>query len=141
VVLEQRLKSYKKALKEAGIAFSSALVLSAPPTREGGYEIMRALLERQPQVKAAICYNDVVAFGALSALGERGLHAGRDFALMGFDNVLDAARSNPPLNTVDIQPDELGEQAAAILLARIEEPQRPRQKYLAKPRLTLRQSA
>jgi LacI family transcriptional regulator len=140
VVLEQRLKGYKMALKEAGIAFNSALVLSAPPTREGGYEIMRALLDRQPQVKAAICYNDVVAFGALSALGERGLHAGKDFALMGFDNVLDAARSNPPLSTMDVRPGELGENAAALLLARIEDPAQPRQVQLIQPRLLARQS-
>ncbi|MFX8758771.1 substrate-binding domain-containing protein, partial [Acinetobacter baumannii] len=89
---------------------------------------------------AAVCYNDIVAFGALSALGERGLKAGTDFGLIGFDNVLDAAHSNPPLSTIDIRPGELGERAAGVLLSRIAEPGRPRQEYLAEPRLLIRQS-
>ena len=59
---------------------------------------------------------------------------------MGFDNVLDAAHSNPPLSTVDIRPSELGEQAAAILLARIEDPGLAKRQYLALPKLVLRQS-
>ncbi len=101
---------------------------------------MNALLDARPQVKAAVCYNDLAAFGALSALGERGLRAGTDFALMGFDNVLDAAHSNPPLSTVDIRPSELGEQAASILLSRIEDPQHDKRQYLALPKLVLRQS-
>jgi LacI family transcriptional regulator len=139
-VLDQRLQGYKAALAQAGIAFDERWVFAANPTRAGGYGTMNALLDAQPQVKAAVCYNDLVAFGALSALGERGLRAGTDFALMGFDNVLDAAHSNPPLSTVDIRPSELGEQAAAILLSRIEDPNQNKRQYLALPKLMLRQS-
>lgn len=139
-VLDQRLHGYQSALAQAGIAFDERLVFATNPTRAGGYETMQALLELRPPIRAAVCYNDLVAFGALSALGERGLRAGSDFALMGFDNVLDAAHSNPPLSTVDIRPSELGEQAAAILLARIEDPGQAKRQYLARPELVLRQS-
>ena len=140
VTLQQRIAGYRTALTESAIAFDPALVLSANPNRQGGHYTMCALLDIRPRVSAAVAYNDIVAFGALSALGERGLRAGKDFALMGFDNVLDAAHSNPPLSTVDIRPNELGEHAAAILLARIAEPNRARQTYLAAPDLVLRQS-
>jgi LacI family transcriptional regulator len=140
-VLEQRLNGYKSALAKAGVAFDPHLVFAANPTRQGGHDTMVELLAARQFINAAVCYNDLVAFGALSALGERGLHAGKDFALMGFDNVLDAAHSNPPLSTVDIRPGDLGEQAAALLLARIAEPGRARQRFLAEPRLVLRQSA
>src|SRR5882672_5272104 len=101
VVLEQRLQGYRAALVHAGVPFEPGLVFAATTNRQGGYGAMRALLDRAPQVTAAVCYSDIVAFGALSALGERGLRAGADgadFALMGFDNVLDAAHSNPPLS-------------------------------------------
>ena len=139
-VLDQRLQGYKAALAKAGISFDENLVFASNPTRAGGYATMKALLDLRPPVNAAVCYNDVAAFGALSALGERGLHAGTDFALMGFDNVVDAAHSNPPLSTVDIRPGELGEHAASILLARIEDPGQPKRQYLAVPNLVLRQS-
>jgi LacI family transcriptional regulator len=139
-VLEQRLEGYKAALADAGVGYDGGLVVAANPTREGGYQAIRSVLDARPPVKAAVCYNDLVAFGALSALGERGLRAGSDFALMGFDNVLDAAHSNPPLSTMDVRPSELGEHAASILLARIRNPDEPRQRYVAQPRLVLRQS-
>jgi LacI family transcriptional regulator len=139
-VLEQRMLGYKLALEDAGIAFDDRLVFAADPTRQGGYEAMSTLLGVRPPIKAAVCYNDLVAFGALSALGERGLRAGTDFALIGFDNVVAAAQSNPPLSTVDIRPSDLGEQAASILLRRIETPDHAKQQYLAEPRLLLRQS-
>jgi LacI family transcriptional regulator len=140
VVLEQRLKGFKAALSERKLKFDETLFFGANPTRQGGYETMNLLLETKSRATAAVCYNDIVAFGAMSALGERGLRAGADFALMGFDNVLDAAHSNPPLSTVDIRPSDLGEQAAALLLGRIQEPHRARQIFLAEPRLLLRQS-
>ena len=140
-VLEQRLKGYKAAYSEAGIDFDERHVFVCNPTRAGGHDTMLEIIDKHPGLKAAVCYNDLVAFGALQALGERGQRAGRDFALMGFDNVLDATHSNPPLSTVDIRPNELGEQAATLLLARIKNPELSKQRYVAEPHLVLRQSA
>jgi LacI family transcriptional regulator len=141
VVFTQRLAGYKRALFEKGMKFSEDLVFNANPSRTGGYEAMNALLSKKPGLKAAVSYNDAVAFGVLSALGEKGLRAGTDFALMGFDNIMDTAHSNPPLSTVDIRPSELGEHAAAILLQRIQEPDAKRLLYTALPTLLLRQTA
>ena len=141
IVLDQRLAGYRRALDAAGIPFDGQRVFGSRPNREGGHAAMAALLASRPAIKAAVSYNDLVAFGALSALGERGMRAGDGFALMGFDNVLDAAHANPPLSTVDVQPSLLGEQAAALLLARIEQPDLPAQRFLGEPRLVLRQSA
>lgn len=139
-MLGERAQAYRAALQTHGIAFDPGLVLEAHPNRQAGHAAMKQLLARHPPVRAALCYNDIVAFGALSALGEQGLRAGPDFALLGFDNVLDAAHANPPLSTVDMAPPELGRQAAGLLLARMAEPQRERQVWLAPPRLLLRQS-
>ncbi|HEX6707191.1 MAG TPA: LacI family DNA-binding transcriptional regulator [Albitalea sp.] len=139
IVLEQRLKGYKAALAARKVKPNPALMIASKPNREGGYDTMQALLKTK--ATAAICYNDVVAFGALAALGERGLRAGADFALVGFDNVLDAAHSNPPLSTVDVHPGQLGEHAAGFLLGRITDPSLARQVYIAEPTLRIRQSA
>jgi LacI family transcriptional regulator len=141
VVLEQRLKGYKRALSARKIKLDPDLLVSSNPTRQGGYETMRTLLAKEPRVKAAICYNDVVAFGALAALGESGLRAGQDFALIGFDDVMASEHSNPPLSTVNVHPGELGEHAAELLLARIKDPTLKRQIYVAEPNLVIRQSA
>jgi LacI family transcriptional regulator len=140
VVYEQRLRGYRSALAAAGLAIDERLIIAADPNRSGGRDAMTTALRMRPRPTAAVCYNDIVAFGALTALGEQGLRAGDDFALIGFDNVLDAAHSNPPLSTVDIRPGELGEHAAAALMARIADPSINRQVFLAEPKLLLRQS-
>lgn len=139
-VYDQRLRGYSKALAAAGIALDERLVVSSDPSRAGGRQAMAAMLQIKPRPTAAVCYNDITAFGALTALGDQGLRAGSDFALVGFDNVVDAAHSNPPLSTVDIRPSQLGEHAAGALLARIADPAIKRQVYLAEPTLLLRQS-
>lgn len=140
VTYDQRIRGYGKALTAAGIAIDETLVVRSDPSRPGGRDAMVSMLKLRPRATAALCYNDITAFGALAALGEQGLRAGADFALIGFDNVLDAAHSNPPLSTVDIRPSELGEHAAAALMARIADPTIMRQVYLAEPKLVLRQS-
>lgn len=140
VVYDQRLRGYGKALEAAGLPLDEKLIVGSDPSRPGGREAMATMLTKKPRPTAAVCYNDITAFGALTALGDQGLRAGVDFALIGFDNVVDAAHSNPPLSTVDIRPSELGEHAAAALMARIANPAIKRQIYLAEPRLLLRQS-
>lgn len=141
VVFTQRLAGYRRAIESKGLTYAEDLVFCANPNREGGHGAATALLSKVPAITAAVCYNDIVAFGALSAFGEKGLRVGSDFSLMGFDNVLDSAHSNPPLSTVDVRPRELGEQAAAILLQRIQDPGVKRLVYTAKPSLVLRQTA
>ncbi len=141
VVFNQRTDGYKRALKQKNIPYREELVFNSNPSREGGYQAMKDLLSKHPSLKAVVCYNDIVAFGALSALGEAELIAGKDFALIGFDNILDTAHSNPPLSTIDIHPGKIGEQAATILLERIKNPDAKRMVYSAKPDLLLRQTA
>ena len=140
VVYEQRLRGYTRALKAAGLRFDERLVIGSDPNRSGGRAAMDALLALKSPPAAAVCYNDITAFGAIVSLGEHGLKPGTDFAILGFDNVIAAEHSNPPLSTIDIRPSELGEHAAATLMARIDNPKLKRQVFLAEPRLLLRQS-
>jgi LacI family transcriptional regulator len=140
VVYEQRLSGYRKALEAEAIALDERLIVESDPNRPGGRDAMARMLRLKPKPTAAVCYNDISAFGAMTALGDQGLRAGKDFALVGFDNVVDAAHSNPPLSTIDVRPGELGERAAAALMARIAQPGIKRQLYLAEPQLVLRQS-
>ncbi|MCW5255132.1 LacI family DNA-binding transcriptional regulator [Verminephrobacter aporrectodeae] len=140
-VLQQRLDGYKDALHAHRVGFDPDLIVTSPPTREGGHAAMLHLLSTHKRVKAAVCYNDLTAFGALSALGDCGLRAGTDFALVGFDNILDSAHSNPPLSTVDVKSEVIGAEAAQLLLARIKAPGTRVRRFVQAPALVLRQSA
>jgi len=140
-VFNDRLAGYRDALKKHRLKEHPELLCPALPTRQGGYDALQRLLDVQPRATAAVCYNDITAFGALAALGERGIAVGRDFAIMGFDGLLDTAHSNPPLSTVDIRPGALGEAAASLMLERLSRPDTDRLRYVATPELLLRASA
>ena len=141
VVFDDRLVGYRDALKKHRLKENADLLCPALPTRQGGYDALQRLLEVEPRATAAVCYNDITAFGAMAALGERGIAVGRDFAIMGYDGLLDTAHSNPPLSTVDIRPGALGEAAASLMLERLSKPETDRQRFVAAPRLLLRASA
>lgn len=139
-VYGERLSGYRKAIELAGLRFDERLVSPAEPNRSGGRAAMAKILGMKLRPSAAVCYNDVSAFGAMTALGDVGMRAGNDFALIGFDNLIDAENANPPLSTVDIRPGELGERAASALMTRIASPEVERQVYICEPHLVLRQS-
>jgi LacI family transcriptional regulator len=138
---EQRRSGYERAMRSYNLPFSHDWIINVPPTRGGGQEGIRQALAMTQRPTASVCYNDVVAFGALSALDERGIKVGRDFAVVGFDGVAATEHSNPPLSTVGVEPSYLGEIAAEILLKRLREPAASPLKHLAMPQLIVRQSS
>ena len=140
-VYELRRRGFARAMRDHGLNIEDEWLIDIPPTRDGGRAGIRQALALRSRPTAAICYNDIVAFGALSELGERGLSAGRDLAIVGFDGVADGAHSNPPLTTVSVDPARLGESAAQLLFTRLRDPESPPLRHLAQPRLIIRQSS
>ncbi len=136
----ERMEGYQRALARFGLQFDPCLVLPAPPTRRGGYDNVQRLLEIENRPTAALCFNDVVALGVIEALQHAGVRAGKEFGVVGFNNVPDAAQSLPGLTTVDTSPRELGETAAELLLKRIEQRDSPIRTVILQPRLIVRQS-
>ena len=67
-----------------------------------------------------------------------GLEAGRDFSLIGCDDVREAAQWYPALTTVKNFQDEMGRKAAEFLIRRIAEPQAPIATLRLTPELVLR---
>jgi LacI family transcriptional regulator len=60
-----------------------------------------------------------MAIGALSALKDLGLAAGRDVAIIGHDNLPASAFTDPPLSTMEIAAPDVGRQLAEMLIARL----------------------
>ena len=118
-VHEDRRAGWEQALRHAGLPVDPALAVESNPNRDGGALALRRVLALPEPPTAALCFNDVVAIGAIYALEGLGLAAGRDFAVVGFDDIADARLIHPPLTTVAVESRRLGEHAAAILLERL----------------------
>ncbi|MBZ9935890.1 LacI family DNA-binding transcriptional regulator [Mesorhizobium sp. BR1-1-16] len=125
IAQNDRCGGYQAALAAADIPFDRSLVIEGPPNRDCGLNAIGHVLDMAEPATAALCFNDVVAFGVLSGLERRGLAAGRDFALVGFDDVAEARHTNPPLTTVHVDTGALGERAAHQVLRMIHGDTRP----------------
>jgi LacI family transcriptional regulator len=137
---QERMEGYQRALNRLAIPFDPELVIPCAPTRRCGSQGLQQLLTVTDPPTAAVCYNDVVALGAMEALQNFGIRPGKDFGVVGFNNVPDAAQSLPGLTTVDTSARELGRTAAELLLKRIEQPNSPIRTVILQPRLIVRQS-
>ena len=66
------------------------LINAAGNQREEGAEAAAHALDRLDRATAILCTSDVLALGVLDALRVRGLQAGRDVSVTGFDDIPEA---------------------------------------------------
>ena len=114
-----RLEGWRTSMQAAGLDASDAWVEVADFSAESGELAMARLLERV-EPDAVFAGNDVVAFGAMTALRAAGRDVPGDVAVAGFDDIPLARHAMPPLTTVRLPAVEMGRQAAERLIARIE---------------------
>lgn len=136
-----RLRGLISILEKHRIPLDEALMVKTAVTRSGGFTAIQKVLTSEVPPTAVLCYNDVVAFGVMLGLRSCHLEPGRDVAVVGFDDVYEASLWNPSLSTVAATPIQMGQQAANLLLKRIEEPERPTQQVILPSTLVIRASS
>lgn len=116
-----RFEGYRQGLEAAGLAYDPALVVTADPwTRSTGAEAMEWLLDSGVGVDGVFAMNDAVAFGALHVLHSRKVAVPEEIAVIGFDDVDDAAFYEPPLSSVAAGQAQIARDAVRLLVERIE---------------------
>jgi DNA-binding LacI/PurR family transcriptional regulator len=119
----RRWKAIREVATKLGIVIHPELTvqLRGPePGPEPGHLATQELLSRKSPFSAIFSFNDMSAIGAMTALREAGLQVPRDISIIGFDDVLFAATSHPPLTTVRQPLREMGQTAAITLLGMIQ---------------------
>jgi DNA-binding LacI/PurR family transcriptional regulator len=101
----------------AELALTTDLDAAIADDFHAGRAVAHRLLDLAAPASALVCASDTLAFGALRALSERGLRAGTDVAVTGFDNSPGAALTTPGLTSLR-QPLE---QVAHDLVTAVEE--------------------
>lgn len=138
---QERLKGLEAALREAAIVFPADQYVACQPTIEGGYDAAQTVLRQHLDVDGLVCYNDLVAVGALQACAERGLSVPDDVAVVGCDDIPLAALVTPSLTTFGLSKHALGERSAEFLLARIKGDGAEHEDLVLEPTLVVRSSA
>jgi len=118
---EERLIGYRQALRNAGVEYDPALVITSEVTQDAGYQAMQELLVLTDPPTSVFCHNDVLAVGAMHAIHAAGFSIPGDISIVGFDDTAGSAHLVPPLTTIRFSRKEMGRQAADILFRTIEQ--------------------
>ncbi len=137
---EDRLIPYKENLARAGLPVDESLIINCGPTIEDGYQAAYQLLNRSLHVTAIIVINDLLAIGVLRAAADLGIHVPPQLSVVSYDDIPIANYFIPRLTTVSKDPTKFGQEAMKLIIARIQEPDRPFRKIKLPVRFVVRES-
>jgi len=134
----ERMAGYRAVL--AGQS-QEPLACHGRPTRAFGIEAAEALMRDYPEVDGAIAFNDLVALGMMAGFAKAGRQVGRDFRLVGFDDIEDCAQVWPQLSSVSCDIEGFARDTAGRLLSWMVDGKRPAAELRAPVHLVQRQSS
>jgi LacI family transcriptional regulator len=134
-----RFAGYCQALRERGLDLQPELVAEGDFSEASGYEAMHRLLPALPT--AVFVASDTMAEGALRALREAGLRVPQDMAVVGYDDLPNAARISPSLTTVHQPTTQMGAQAVNALIDIIQNPGTHKRQIVLPVELIIRESS
>ena len=137
---QDRLQPYLDSLKAADIPAEGDLIVECGPAIEDGYQAAMKLLQLPSRPTAILAINDLLAISAARAAADLSLRVPDDLSLVGFDDIPMANYLTPRLTTVTKDARAAGNKAFEVLLARIQNPDLPRQQVHIQARLILRES-
>ncbi len=124
-VTTERYRAYTDTLARHRIPLDHRLVSSPVDfQRDAGAAAMRVLLDARGlrpgrDFDAVVATSDFLAADALRLLADRGIRVPNDVAVVGVNDLPEARLADPPLTSVTMPFDELGELAVETLLCRM----------------------
>jgi LacI family transcriptional regulator len=112
-ITQERLSGYLDVMREAGL---QPFTIHGRQTRAFGHEAALALTRSHPEIEAALCYNDLVALGMVAGFARTGRAVGRNFRIVGFDDIEECAQAWPPLSSVRCDIANFGRTCAQTVL-------------------------
>lgn len=113
---EERADGFYKSIRHNGMSPSASIVHWLAPSAEGAYADMKVLLAQGE--KLASCYfadNDLIAAGAMRAFKDAGYRIPEDIGIVGFDNTSSCELLDPPLTTIHVPKQAMGQMAVERL--------------------------
>lgn len=133
-------EGYRLGLERFGITFSRSYVRTGYYDFDCGYQLAKSLLELV-EFDGLICADDFLAAGAIRAIRDAGLSVPQDIAVIGCNDLPIARMIEPPLTTFRIDFQEMGREAARLLLQLLEKEEIKETLFYLKPTLVVRKSA
>lgn len=117
-LVEPREQEFVRFMQQRGL-YDESLVYVGDFLAESGYIQMRKALQAKVIPTAFFIANDTMAIGALRAVHESGLSVPEDISVVGFNDIPTTKYTVPPLTTVRVYKEKMGEMAVELLLKKI----------------------
>ncbi len=137
-----RKKNYYHAMDYFGLPTDKKWIYTVDSTYGNAYLDMKKQLDENRKLPTALfCVCDMIAYGSMKALKEKGLHIPGDLSLIGFDDLPPSQMTEPPLASVKVSKSRIGRRAFQLLKRRMEtEKHLPYEKIFIGGELMIRQS-
>jgi LacI family transcriptional regulator len=142
-IYRDRYNGYRKALDEEKIPYNENLLFEDVITRPKGEKAAMDILESGDLPDAVFSVSDYAALGALMVFKKNGIKIPDQMGITGFANEPFTELVEPPMTTVEQFGEEIGRNAARLLIDRLEGGQHPEASRLVsfKPRIIFRGSS
>jgi LacI family transcriptional regulator len=134
-----RCEGFLAAMREHGLE-PSAVIRSRVYTRDEGVSVAHELFALAPNTTAIIAANDLLAIGCLDVIKKSGRRCPDDVSVVGHNDMPLVDMIDPPLTTVRINFRQMGTEAAALMLRRLEDPTTDAVMMTLRPKLIVRSS-
>jgi LacI family transcriptional regulator len=136
----ERLKGFQSTLAERGIALPPSHLYEGNFLYQTGLQGVQELREQGATYTALWAMNDLMGFGAMRALYEKGVKVPEDVSVLGMDDLEIAEMVTPPLTTIHYPIKELVERAMELLISQISSREVRSETIVLEPGMTVRRS-
>lgn len=116
----ERVRGWRHSMLEHGLPADDSLIAEATWAAESGVIALRQILDSRPDVTAIFASNDQIALGVFHAAAQLGLRIPTELAVVGYDDIPEAAFFSPSLTSVHQDLSVLGARAVTEVIRLVE---------------------
>lgn len=137
---QKKLSGIQRAISEFNMDPSSVRIIHTNYSGKGGYTALHSLWEEGVRPDAVFGASDGITSGAMRLLYEKGVRIPDDISVLGYEDSLLAEYASPALTVIDAHKEQMGKEACAVLINRINKPRAKVVSLNMEPSLIVRDS-
>lgn len=138
---DERIDAFKLFMTNQEIYNEEKVLLSDGFDSKSGYLLMKEAIDKDNLPSAFFIGSDNMAIGALRALHEAGIRVPNDISIVSYNDIPTAQFTVPPLSTLKVHTEFMGEMAVKLLIDRIVHMRNVAVKMIIPTQLLIRESS
>jgi LacI family transcriptional regulator len=115
-----REEGFREAMEYFSMPVQEKYMVGVDPTVDQAASDMGRFLSKPGNIPTAFfCMNDIMAFGCMRAMRDKGIRVPEDVSVIGFDDLPSSSITEPPLTTIKVSTHQIGERALERLSDKI----------------------